>query len=176
LKLIKLLICVGILMFCGCSKSPVPSAESIGQRSEPNLSEVNLSFQLPIYTYKSGEDIPVVVIVKNNGKSQIKLTEGQFFASIVVNGEPKRFLQSVHGSYAAGFKTIKINPYDTYEEEFIIRPKDWGDQKKLEKGSYKMRVQYIEPQQDHLYLANENCVEDGIVKTLVSDEATIYIK
>ena len=101
------------------------------------------------------------------------MKEGHFWASFLVEGEPKNYLQSVRRSYKRGVKAITLAPGDSYEETFKVHAKDWGNQQKMKPGVYALRVHYEDNRNS--VVTTENGVEAGVIKTLVSDQLMVRI-
>jgi biotin synthase-related radical SAM superfamily protein len=117
-------------------------------------------------------------MVKNSGSTPVTLDEGCFRAIFIVDGEAKTFLQSVRASYKSGVKEVTINPDTVYEEQVIIHPKDWGQQRKLPPGQYRVRVSYARRDSSWRPGVNReaNHIKDGVVVRLDSKEIDVRIK
>lgn len=162
----------------GCASRTPETPKPAGRPVTYQGGQVTLSGRLSATEYASGEDIKMTAIVKNSGSTPVFLEEGGFMAVFIVGGEAKTFLQSARASYASGVKTVTVNPDEVYEEMFTIHPKDWGEQRKLAPGQYRVRISY---QRRDSYRRPEvdrgaNRLDQGIVRSLDSEEIFVRIK
>jgi hypothetical protein len=167
-----------LLVVAGCDGSTSDTKKSEGRPVTDEVSQVRLSGRLSATEYAPGEDIEMTAIVKNNGRAPVTVEEGGFTAVFIVEGEAKTFLQSVRASYASGVKTVTVNPGQVYEEPFIIPPKDWGKQRKLATGKYRVRVCYHSRDSSWRPEVHQgaDCIDEGVVRALDSEEVFVHIK
>ncbi len=167
-----------LLVVVGCDGPTSDTKKSGGRPVTDQVSQVTLSGRLSATEYAPGEDIEMTAIVKNNGSTPVTVEEGGFTAVFIVEGEAKTFLQSVRASYASGVKTVTVNPGQVYEEPFNIHPKDWGKQRKLATGQYRVRVCYHSRGSSWRPEVNRGAdrIDEGVVRTLDSEEVIVRIK
>ena len=159
------------------ARSPDIQKSNGGASAEP-ASKVTLSGKLSANEYAPGDDIQVTAVVTNGGDAPITLDEGGFMAVFIVDGEAKTFLQGVRASYASGTSKVTVNPGETYEEPFVVMPKEWGQQRALPPGQHHMRISYCggdrtwRPSVDR----RSTRIEDGVLVRLDSEEIAVGIK
>ena len=125
--------------------------------------------------YRPGEHIEIMLRFKNLGTETIYFQrEGTPIAIFTIDGEEKRFLQSVSRRYKQSgvYKSLilPLKADETWTTTFQVHPK----KEELSFGEYPMKVYYTVT--DHYTLPEKGRFEGALVGTLVSNMFTVTIR
>lgn len=177
-----LAVAVLLLIAVGCAVQEAqpsgPRSPAVARGATEPASKITLTGKLSAPACAPGEDIHVTAVVTNGGDAPVTLQEGHFVAIFIVDGEPKTFLQGVRASYASGPRQVTVKPGETYDEQFVVMPKDWGQQRSLPHGKHRMRISYrgTDGTWHPAVERQATRIEDGALARLDSDEIAIEIR